>query len=193
MRGTGAVPLNSFPAKSNRMNTVLNTDRLVLRPLRAGDAARVRALCGNWNIARMLARVPHPYPEGLAEEWIGAQAALWAKGESYIFAVTLDGDVIGVIGLEGEDDGTYELGYWLGEPWWGHGYMSEAVARVLDFAFDDLKLPRVIAGYFADNPASGRIQDKFGFRMIRQGTLECRARGQAAPAIFTELRAGARP
>lgn len=175
------------------MNTVLNTDRLVLRSLRAGDAARVRALCGNWKVARMLARVPHPYPDGLAEEWIGAQAALWTNGEAYMFAVTLDGDVIGIVGLEGEDGGIYELGYWLGEPWWGQGYMSEAVARVLDFAFEDLKLTRVIAGYFADNPASGRIQDKFGFRVIRHGTLECRARGEAAPAIFTELRSGAQP
>lgn len=193
MRGTGAVPLNSFPAKSHRMNTVLNTERLALRPLRAGDAPRVRALCGNWNVARMLARVPYPYPDGLAEEWVGAQAALWANGEAYIFAVTLDGEVIGVIGLEGEDGGIYELGYWLGEPWWGQGYMSEAVARVLDFAFDELKLTHVVAGFFADNAASGRIQEKFGFRVIRCGDLECRARGEAAPAIFTELRAEARP
>jgi len=55
------------------MDQILTTPRLRLRPLRPADAPRVQALCGNWNVARMLARVPHPYPDGLAEAWIAAR------------------------------------------------------------------------------------------------------------------------
>ncbi len=170
------------------MNQVLTTPRLTLRPLRRGDGVRLQALCGNWNVARMLAVVPHPYPDGLAETWIEEQTARWQSDAAYVFAITLAEELIGVIGIEREDDGPYDLGYWLGEAWWGQGYVSEAAARVIRFAFENLQIEKLTASYFADNPASGRIQKKCGFRVVRHGTLPCRARGEEVEAVFTELR-----
>jgi RimJ/RimL family protein N-acetyltransferase len=170
------------------MDQPLTTPRLILRPLRAGDGPRIQAFCGAWPVARMLARVPYPYPDGLAETWIAQQAADRQSGLAYVFAILLDDEVIGVIGLERRAHGAYELGYWLGEPWWGQGYMSEAAARVVRFAFDDLKLDRVTASYFADNPASGRVQEKCGFRTTGHGRLACTSRGAEVDAVFAEAR-----
>lgn len=175
------------------MDPNLTTARLTLRPLRKGDGARLQALCGNWNVARMLARVPYPYPDGLAETWIEEQKAQREAGAGYVFAIALSDELIGAIGLERRDDGTFELGYWLGEPWWGQGYMSEAAARVVRFAFEELNLDKLTASYFAENAASGRIQRKCGFRIVRHGTLPSCARGAEVAAIFTELEPGMEP
>jgi len=173
------------------MQTELKTERLMLRPLRPGDAARVQELCGNLNVARSLARVPHPYPNGRAEAWIAQQASDWAGGKAYIFAIVLGRDLIGVVGLEDRGKACFEIGYWLGEPWWGQGYMSEAVARVLAFAFDELRLDELKSGYFDGNSASRRIQDKFGFQVTGHRKVPCLARGADLAHVDTALLAEA--
>lgn len=174
------------------MEQELTTARLRLRPIRRGDAPRVRALCNNWNVARMLSRVPYPNPVEVVEAWTGAQAAARESGLSYNFAIMhKDGEppdgLIGVVGVSRCDDGGYEIGYWLGEPWWGQGLMTEAVGRVVDFARADLGLDRLRSDYFADNPASGRIQEKCGFRITGRGHLNSQSRGCKVEAVFTEL------
>lgn len=178
---------------------VLTTARLRLRPIRRADAPRVHALCGNWNVVRMLSRVPYPNPTEVVEAWTGAQAAAWRSGAAYNFAIELAGEpdgapgseLIGVVGVsrcEGGGPGDdYEIGYWLGEPWWGRGLMTEAVGRVVEFARRELGLDRLRSDYFADNPASGRIQEKCGFRVTGRGRLNSRSRGCEVEAVFTEL------
>jgi len=171
-------------------DTVLKTDRLTLRPFEAADAPAVQALCGNWNVARMLAVVPHPYPDGLAEEWIAGQADNRAGGEEYVFAIERDGAVIGAAGLERRahtEAGVYELGYWIAEPSWGHGLASEAAARIVRYAFKELGVRRLTSGHFDENPASGRVLEKCGFRVTGKGELPCAARGHAVPATLLEL------
>ncbi len=169
------------------MTHTLTTPRLALRQLRAADAARIQALCGNWNVARMLEVVPHPYPDGLAEDWLASRPAAWRAGAAYTFAIELSGDLVGVVSIERQDTGDHAIGYWLGEPWWGQGLMSEAVARAIAFARDELTLDKLTSAYFSDNPASGRIQEKQGFRVIGHGHLPCEARGGDVAATFTEL------
>lgn len=190
-RGTGAVPLDFVWTKTGDMTQDLTTSRLLLRPPRASDAARVRALCGNWNVARMLARVPYPYPAGLAESWIAQQAVERQDGTAYVYAILPGDELFGVIGLERGKNGAHELGYWLGEPWWGQGYMSEAAARLVRFAFDDLRLDRLVSSHFTDNPASGRIQEKCGFRVTGRGRVASLSRGAEVDAVFAELSPGA--
>ena len=186
------------------MKQALTTPRLRLRPIRRNDAPRVQALCSNWNVARMLSRVPYPNPVELVEAWTGAQAAAWKSGAAYNFAIehraikhreTLIG-VVGVArrddggskgGLKGDPGGGYEIGYWLGEPWWGQELMTEAVGRIVEFARADLGLDKLRSDYFADNPASGRIQEKCGFRIIGRGRLNSQSRGGKVDAVFTEL------
>ncbi len=165
----------------------LTTARLRLRPIRRNDAPRVQALCNNWNVVRMLSRVPYPNPVELVETWTRAQAAAWDSGLAYNFVIEHKDGVIGVIGVSRHDDGGHEIGYWLGEPWWGQGLMTEAVGRVVDFARGELGLDRLRSDYFADNPASGRIQEKCGFRITGRGRLNSQSRGCEVDAVFTEL------
>ncbi|MEJ2120280.1 MAG: GNAT family N-acetyltransferase [Alphaproteobacteria bacterium] len=170
--------------------TVLTTDRLTLRPFVQTDARAVQALCGNWNVARMLAVVPHPYPDGLAEDWIAGQADKRARGEEYVFAIEHDGEVIGAVGLERRSHtrrDIHEIGYWIAEEWWGQGLASEAAGRVVRYAFDELGVTRLTSGHFDENPASGKVLAKCGFRVTGKGMLPCAARGEAVPATLLAL------
>ncbi len=169
------------------MEQKLTTARLRLRPIRRGDTQPVQALGNNWHVARMLSRVPYPSPVEVVEGWTGAQGAAWESGLAYNFAIERQDGLIGVVGLSRRDDGGYEIGYWLGEPWWGQGLMTEAVGRVVEFARASLGLDRLRSDYFADNPASGRIQEKCGFRITGRGRLISQSRGCKVDAVFTEL------
>ena len=178
-----AVTKDDSVGSERQIGDDLTTRRLRLRPLRPADASRLRDLCGNRRVAENLERVPHPYPEELAETWIAAQPAARARCEAYVFAIELAGDLIGVVGIERRAEGDYALGYWLGEPWWGQGLMSEAAARAVRFAFEDLNLPTLVSRYFVDNPASGRILEKCGFRVVGHRRVASMARGGEVDSV----------
>ena len=169
------------------MAHTLTTQRLKLRHLRATDAPRVQALCGNLNVARMLGHVPHPYPDGRAEAWIARQSTARRTGAAYRFAIEFEGALVGVISIERHENGDHMLGYWLGESYWGQGLMSEAVRRIVRFARENLGLEKLVADYFADNPASGRVLEKCGFRLNGHGPLPSLARGGDADGIYVVL------
>ena len=139
------------------MDLMLQSERLILRPLRQDDAGAIQVQCNNWNVARMTARIPHPYPDGLAERWIAEHDETRARGTDFPSASSTEATLIGVVGLDREDSGPFELGYWIGEPWWGQGFATEAAKRAAAFAFDDLGTEELISGHFLDNPASGRV------------------------------------
>jgi [ribosomal protein S5]-alanine N-acetyltransferase len=150
---------------------VLETERLRLRPFQLTDAKDVQLLAGDREVASTTRLIPHPYPDGLAEQWISSLAELYAKGRSASFAITLkDGRVLGAIGLSIEPtDRHAEVGYWVGRPYWNQGYCTEAGRAVLQFGFETLGLQRIFAHYMARNPASGRVMEKLG--MQREGCL----------------------
>ena len=170
----------AFLRRTGCMMPTLETDRLLLRPFRAEDAAALVALADNWNIARMTTRIPHPYTRDIADRWIASQAADRQSGDEIIFCIELHGAAIGAVGLKRSAAGEYELGYWLGEAWWGRGYATEAAARAARFAFDELGAGRLTAGHFLDNPASGQVLEKCGFRYTGEGVEHCAARGETA-------------
>ena len=163
------------------MAPTLKTQRLVLRPFRAEDASAVQAQCGNWNVARMLTRVSHPYTLDLADEWIASHESFRQSGEEFVFCLDLKGEAIDPIGLRRTRDREFNLGYWLSESWWGRGFATEAARRVVRFAVDELGAERLTAGHFADNPASGRVLEKCGFRYTGSGMMVGAARGEVAP------------
>ena len=145
----------------------LQTPRLLLRPMTLADAPRVQELAGDRAIADTTALIPHPYPEGAAEAWIATHPTAWAAGHGATFAVALRaGDLlVGAMGLvirRSQDSAS--LGYWIGKPFWGQGYATEAAAAVLDLAFGPLGLHRVEATHLTRNPASGRVMEKLGMR-----------------------------
>ena len=153
----------NFPAEI----PVILTPRLRLRPFTAADAAAVQRLAGAREVADPTARLPHPYPEGAAEGWIGGQAAEWSAQRELALAVTWreTGELLGAIGLVFDPaNEKAELGYWLGLPHWGQGFATEAASALTDYAFRVLGLQRVQAHHFARNPASGRVLLKTGLR-----------------------------
>ena len=150
------------------MVPTIKTARLVLRPFDASDAPRVQQLAGDREVAYNTLRIPHPYPDGEAEAWIRGQEQAIAEG-SYQFAID-DGMLVGGIGLHvTKPFDRAEIGYWLGVPYWGRGYVTEAVAAILEFGFEELGLHRLYAGYFSRNAASGRVMEKNGMKL--EGTL----------------------
>jgi len=145
----------------------IHTERLHLRPFQESDTAEVARLVGDRAIAEMTLRIPHPYTLADAESWIASQPDNFAGGKSMNFAATLreSGTLIGAFGLElDRDNDRAELGYWIGRPYWNNGYGTEAAREVVRYGFEELGLNRIFAGYFARNAASGRIQEKIGFR-----------------------------
>lgn len=149
----------------------IETTRLTLRPFRLSDAPTVQELAGERAIADTTMNIPHPYLDGMAEEWIEGHEPGYKDGKVATFAIVLSDDarVIGAIGLR-IDRGLNkaELGYWIGKPYWNLGYATEATNAVLAFGFDDLRLNRIHAGHLARNPSSGRVMEKAG--MLLEGT-----------------------
>lgn len=158
----------------------IRTQRLVLRaPVRA-DAEQLAALIGLPEVALNLGTVPLPYGINNALDWIAKTAR--APGGEHAFVIDLPGQgVIGGAGLRliGE---VFELGYWLGKPWWGAGYVTEAAAGLLDWAERALDTQAFMAGHYLDNPASGRVLEKLGFEAVGVRDLFGRARGCASPS-----------
>ncbi len=164
------------------MERILNTPRLTLRPFDRTDARSVQKLAGAWSVASMLARVPYPYENGMAEDWIGTHEPLRESGTSFTYAITHCGHLIGCVGIERDDGGDFEIGYWLGHPFWGKGYATEAAQAVKDAAVNALNLTRMVSGHFVENPISGRVLTKLGFRYTHEAPNECLARGHKVMA-----------
>jgi ribosomal-protein-alanine N-acetyltransferase len=146
---------------------VLETERLLLRPFHLSDAKEVRHLAGDRSIADTTINIPHPYEDGMAEEWISTHGPKFEKGAAADFAIVLrdSGHLVGTISLQIERRFDHaELGYWVGKPYWSRGYCTEAAREILRYGFEDLKLNRIFACYFSRNPASGRIMEKLAMR-----------------------------
>jgi [ribosomal protein S5]-alanine N-acetyltransferase len=151
----------------------LETERLTLRRLELTDAARVRDLAGQPDIAATTINTPHPYPEGAAETFITQTHEAAENGLDYTFAIVPKGEVglVGCIGLHlAPPHQRAEMGYWMGRPYWRHGYTTEAARRVVRFGFEDLHLNRIMASCFRGNFASARVMQKAG--MTYEGTLQ---------------------
>ena len=164
------------------------TRRLALRPVAPADAVDVQALAGNWDVARMLADMPHPLTLDLARQWSEAAAT------DHTYAITLEGRMIGGVSLCAVEQDQLstgaELGFWLGKPWWGRGFAREAGAALI------ARHPRrgdgatITSGHFFDNPASARVLEVLGF--VATGALSqwCLARQDAVNAVRYALPGG---
>ncbi|HWQ66524.1 MAG TPA: GNAT family N-acetyltransferase [Methanospirillum sp.] len=151
---------------------ILVTPRLVLRQFVIEEAMVVRKLAGAYEIAHGCLNIPHPYGAGMAETWISCHDEWYREGSQIIFAITRaeDGWLLGAVGLVlDEDHARGELGYWIGVPFQGCGYATEAARAVLLYAFETLSLNRITASYFVRNPASGHVLEKVGIH--REGLL----------------------
>jgi RimJ/RimL family protein N-acetyltransferase len=153
---------------------VLETERLVLRPYAPTDARRVQQMCNDWAVASTTLALPHPYPDGGAEQWISTHADSFRQGTEVTLAITLKPgrEVIGSVGLSvRREHRRGELGYMVAREHWNRGYGTEAARAMMGFGFTALGLNRIQAMHFPRNSASGRVMQKLGMSresLIRQ-------------------------
>lgn len=151
---------------------MLETERLRLRSLEMADAPRLQELAGAYEVASTTLNIPHPYPDGAAEDFI-----YWARrqvitGEGFHFAIVHRDNnlLIGVISLTlYNEHRRAELGYWIGVPYWNRGFATEAARRLVRYGFEELRLNRIFAACYPANLASARVLQKAG--MHYEGTL----------------------
>ncbi|MEW6454028.1 MAG: GNAT family N-acetyltransferase [Pseudomonadota bacterium] len=156
---------------------VLETERLVLRAPRLGDAKVVKTLANDRRIAENTARIPHPYKLSDAEDFISSAN----RSNETVFFITARDVVIGGCGFSQIDRHPPEIGYWLGVKYWGKGYATEAVRALIDHAFTDLDCEALQAAARVTNPASRRVLEKCGFQWTGAGLLRIRAISSSAP------------
>jgi len=147
---------------------VLTTERLILRSYFLSDAKDLQCLIGDYAVVDTLLTVPHPYLDGMAEDWISKRQNIFEEGKGVSFAITLreQGYLIGCISLENINR-TYEsaeIGYWIGKHYWRKGYCTEAAEAVVKYGFEVLGLNRIFAMHMTRNPRSGRVMQKIGLK-----------------------------
>ena len=146
----------------------LHTERLLLRPFEMGDAPRTKELAGDREIAAFTNKIAHPYEDGMAEEWIATHQENHDKGLQTVFAVTLvqTSELMGSIFLAFDDAHSIaELGYWIGVPYWGKGYATEASIELLRYGFEERDVNKIFARTIARNTASNRVLEKIGMKL----------------------------
>lgn len=146
----------------------LETRRLWLRWPRAADAPHLSELASEWEVARMTATLPHPYRVDDAETFIRVSREDAARGEALRFVLTdknFPRTLLGAIGIESGDGGP-QLGYWLGRPFWGRGYASEAAAAMTDVFFLVTGGDELGAMILIENAASRAVLENLGFVLV---------------------------
>jgi RimJ/RimL family protein N-acetyltransferase len=166
------------------------TPRLLLRPGWKEDAPALTQAIGDFAVAGKLARVPWPYRIENAESFLSADHG--PLPNFLIFARTHGAPrLVGGIGLTSSEKGV-ELGYWIARAYWGLGFATEAGRAVVELADKGLRLPRLVAGHFAENPASARVLRKLGFVATGTSSLRpCLARNSVETCIDHVRHAGA--
>jgi 8-oxo-dGTP diphosphatase len=175
----------------------LQTERLSLRPARLNDAAWLAPMISPFEVSRYTSQVPHPYPEGEAERYLARSIENLAMGFSLSLVITdrSTDQPMGMVGMgidailrEGE------LGYWIGQEFWGKGFMSEAVQALTECGLSRLGLRRVHARVFTENPASMQVLRHAGLVECGNGMVLTPARDvEAIESVFFERLAPRQP
>lgn len=137
-----------------------------LRRWQKGDERSLAHYANNYHIWRNVRDAfPHPYTSDDAFHWIHLCTS---EKIPTVFAIEVDGEAVGCVGIVLQKDifcKNAEIGYWLGEPFWGKGIITEAVLEVTDYAFRTFALHRLYAGVMAHNPASMKVLEKAGYHL----------------------------
>ena len=153
--------MTSFPC--------LRTERLLLRSFAPVDGPLIEELAGAREVADTTLTIPHPYPKGGGASWIATHSDAWARESSLALAICragVDDTPIGAISLAVNKTHRHgELGYWIGVPWWGAGFATEAARALTAYGFGQLGLHRIQGRHFTRNAASGRVLQKVGMQL----------------------------
>lgn len=143
---------------------ILTTERLVLRQPHRDDAEDMALLANNYEIAKNLSRMPYPYFDADARDFLKKISAEADSGCTFAITKADNGRFIGVCGLH-DASGVHEhpyMGYWLGEPYWGQGYATEAASALIDLFFKTTSREAMMASCMSNNEASRRVIEKCG-------------------------------
>jgi RimJ/RimL family protein N-acetyltransferase len=143
----------------------IETDRLVLRAPIRGDVPQLVKLADNKAIASMMSRLPSPYTRADAIGFVEIQAQ---RESEKPYAITLDGSLIGMIGFTYAPEAIPEFGYWLGEPFWGKGYVTEAGRALLEVADGTRQYKEIGAQALSENLRSINVLTKLRFKKVRE-------------------------
>lgn len=162
----------------------LHTARLHLRQPVEQDADAIISIAGDWEVARRLARVPHPYTDADLRFFFNhvvphepTWAILWRETSR----------LIGMIGLVPAPDGrSAELGYYVARDHWGRGVATEAALAITKVGFESFGYLKLTAGYNTDNAASGRVLAKLGFTIVGSSNRPCLAEGREKSSVEVE-------
>lgn len=167
----------------------IRTGRLILRAPCPDDLDRCAELLGDYEVAKMLSRVPYPYDLEQGRQYLERSAARWETVETADelgFHVDHEGEMIGGLGFKKLQE-TPEIGYWLGRPFWGKGFMSEALTAAVAWMFDNTAHDLLACEAMMENPASIKVMEKAGFRPVGEVGCASVSRGETLPAIRSEL------
>jgi len=155
----------------------MRTVRLILRRPRAKDADDIYRNINDWDVIRMIARPPWPYPRSLAEEFVSVSSA---------HVIEYLGEVIGAVGIAGRQHGS-NLGFWHGKRYRGKGLMTEAAAALVEVFFAEASDAKLHSSYLVENTGSWRVQEKLGFVQAGPCRLRFKSRGAELPGVSTVL------
>ncbi|WP_321499996.1 GNAT family N-acetyltransferase [Breoghania sp.] len=176
------------PSSLSAARPALTLERVKLDRPTMDDAADIVFLANNRRVAEMLASMPHPYGLAAARNWIESTRNTEPGTASYAVRLKSTGRIIGACGYQFGPVGQGrepELGYWIGEPFWGHGYATEAAQAVIDHAFTVAGHDAVTASCRLTNPASRRVIEKCGFQYRGSGVMRSLAHGGAMVPVET--------
>jgi RimJ/RimL family protein N-acetyltransferase len=166
----------------------VRTQRLLLRPGWAEDAAALHRTIADESIVRNLASAPWPYRPEDALAFLATERRPQEPAMLVFRRTSGEPELIGSVGVGRRPDGELEFGYWIARAYWGRGYATEAGRAAVETARRSLRLPRLHAGHFIDNPASGRVLEKLGFRPTgRTAPRYSAGRRAIAPTRLFEL------
>jgi RimJ/RimL family protein N-acetyltransferase len=182
--------LDAFHQESSRNASAaaIETSRLVLRVPRPDDAKAITGLIDDRRIAENTARIPHPYSLADARAFL-AQVNRDAGETSFLITLP-DGTIIGGCGIGAASAADPEVGYWIGVPYWGRGYATEAARALIDHAFGEVGCERLSGRARVSNPASRRVLEKCGFQWTGVSLIRIRALKSSAPVDCFRLDRG---
>lgn len=154
------------------------SERFIMRPPCVGDARQIACCVNDVEMARNLARLPHPYVPADALNWVAYADKARAQGSEYAFVIThVEAGVIGSVGFNRTAGKAWEIGYWVDKAVQGRGVATEAASALLAWGRTEFGVTEFVAGHFQDNPASGRVLEKLGFARIGEKMMFSQGRG----------------
>lgn len=176
------------PERSRTDCPILLSPRLVMRAPHEDDIDALAHLANNANIANMVARMPHPYTVADAADFVRRTRAGTIGKCVYAITKADNGAFLGCCGIEPHEDGrTVELGYWLGEPYWNQGYVTEAAHALIDMVFRTRDVEQIDARCRVMNIPSRRVIQKCGFQFQATGMVQSLAVGGMVPVEWYRL------